>query len=133
MLASVPWATSGLAGVQLAATSMLAELRQLCLPATTTAVPTNLGNQDVVPMSLNGAIKAREQLRLAELIIASNGLAVAQCDLQEGSPGLWGTLRRATKPLEADRALHGEVRTVSELLKHESFEACARTFSESHE
>jgi histidine ammonia-lyase len=127
-LAPDPGATSGLAGVQLAATAMLAEIRQLCLPSTTTALATNLGNQDVVPMSLNGAIKVRGQIELANLIVASHALVVTHYGFDasiQATSKLWASLADATAPLTIDRPLAADVRLIRDLLLEASTRPCA--------
>jgi histidine ammonia-lyase/tyrosine ammonia-lyase len=56
MLAWNPGPTSGLAGAQLTATALVAELRQNAQMAGTSSIPTNGDNQDIVSM---GALAAR--------------------------------------------------------------------------
>lgn len=131
LLAARPGATSGVAGLQLAATGMLAEIRQRSLPATITALPTNLSNQDVVPMSLNGAMAVSEVVRLARLILGSLAIAVSQWE-QAGPPAdagpdgqLWAGLRELSPRLTEDRPLSEEVRQVAELLMTAASLACA--------
>ncbi len=119
LLTPVPGPGSGLAGVQLAATSMVARIRQLAYPSTLTALPTNLNNQDIVPNALNGATVVAELLDLAELVLGSLALAVVQLNHLDGigpTPGLWSDLHDISAPLVDDRPLHEEVRAVSQLL-----------------
>ena len=78
LLAHWPGRTSGLAGVQIAATSHLAAIRQAAYPASCTPVPTNLDNQDHVPMALNGANAVADMLDRAWWIAASTGHALTQ-------------------------------------------------------
>ncbi|NYI06955.1 aromatic amino acid ammonia-lyase [Allostreptomyces psammosilenae] len=119
LLAASPGATSGLAGLQLAASAMVAEIRQKSFPATATALPTNLSNQDHVPMSLVGAVRTREQLELGGLVTASLAVAAAQVQHILGAPptdALWSALLARSPRLVADRPLAAEVRGVRDLL-----------------
>jgi histidine ammonia-lyase len=124
MLTPYPGPASGLAGVQIAATSFAAKIRQLAYPATLTALPTNLGNQDHVPMALNGANAVTELVRLTWLIIGSLGLAVNQwthLDQRHIETGtLWAELSTSFHPLQNDRALAAEVRDAAQLLERMS-------------
>lgn len=135
LLAPRPGATSGLAGLQLAATGMLAEIRQRAHPATLTALPTNLSNQDVVPMSLNGAMATSEVLRLARLIFGSLAVAISQweqagrdVDPRLDNGELWAELRRLSPRLTEDRPLGGEVREAAALVTEAASEPCAVLF-----
>ena len=126
LLAARPGATSGLAGVQLAATAFLAEIRQLAAPATTTPVPTNLDNQDVVPMALMGALRTARQLDLATLVLGSLGCAVAQLAHAaghrrgSGDPAWFARLLDLCPALDYDRPLAEEVRASAGLLHDEA-------------
>jgi histidine ammonia-lyase len=121
MLAPHPGSSSGLAGVQIAATSYVAKIRQLAYPAMLTALPTNLGNQDHVPNALNGANTASSIVEYAWLVVGSLGLAVNQwTHLDETEPGLegmWKGLQDEFPPLEADRPLAEEVRHAAKIME----------------
>jgi histidine ammonia-lyase len=115
LLAARPGRTSGFAGAQLAATAHLGFIRQRCVPASTTAVPTNLGNQDHVPMALNSAVAVTETLERAWWIVGSLLLAVTQlarltprASWPAADP-LWRTLADRHPDLVADRPLAGEI------------------------
>jgi histidine ammonia-lyase len=113
LLASDPGRTSGFAGVQLACTSHLGAIRQRCLPASTTAIPTNLGNQDHVPMALNSAVLVADLLERAWWIVGSLLLAATRlAQLVPGAPRgrePWGELADRYPDHLADRALAGEI------------------------
>lgn len=121
LLAPQPGRTSGFAGVQLAATSHLGAIRQRCVPASTTAVPTNLGNQDHVPMALNSAVGVAEMLQRAWWIVGSLLLpATRLARLTPGAPWhgvhpLWAALADRHPDLTADRALAGEITEAARL------------------
>jgi len=61
LLASRPGAQAGIAGAQLTASAVLAEARHACAWASTMSVPTNAGNQDIVPMAPLAARTATAQ------------------------------------------------------------------------
>ena len=92
MLTPNPGPTSGLAGVQIAATSLVSKIRQLAYPATLTSLPTNLGNQDHVPMALNGANTVTEAITLAWLVIGSLTLGINQWTYLEKVQSKAGTV-----------------------------------------
>lgn len=120
MLTPHPGRASGLAGVQLSASSFVARIRQAAAPATLTAMPTNGHNQDIVPMSLNGANAVADQTELARLVIGSLALAVNQwtyLDEATAPPGtVWEELRRRVPALDMDRPLAEEVRACAALI-----------------
>ncbi|RKT54706.1 HAL/PAL/TAL family ammonia-lyase [Saccharothrix australiensis] len=120
MLTPRPGRGSGLAGVQVSATSFVSRIRQLAYPASLTALPTNGWNQDHVPMALNGANSAAEALDLAWLVVGSLAVGVAQLAALTGdrprAGGLWAELAAISPPLAADRPLAAEVRAARDLL-----------------
>ncbi len=67
LLAWQPGATSGMAGAQITATSLVAEMRHHGGPVATSSIPTNGRNQDVVSM---GTLAARACLGQAERLSA---------------------------------------------------------------
>lgn len=86
---------SGLAGVQLSATSFVSKIRQLVYPASLTALPTTTENQDHVPMALNGATAVTDAIELAWLVVGSVAVGLAQyaaLDGRTGETGLWAKL-----------------------------------------
>ncbi|GII90697.1 HAL/PAL/TAL family ammonia-lyase [Sinosporangium siamense] len=126
MLTPRPGAGSGLAGVQLSATSFVSRIRQLVYPASLTALPTNGGNQDHVPMALNGANSVAEALELAWLVVGSLGVAVSQwAALSKATPAddsVWARLAELSPPLERDRPLAAEVRACRDLISQHAAE-----------
>ncbi|MFI7443485.1 aromatic amino acid lyase [Nonomuraea indica] len=121
MLTPRPGSGSGLAGVQISATSFVSRIRQLVYPASLTALPTNGTNQDHVPMALNGANGVAEAVELAWLVCGSLAVGAAQYaalagrDLGEtGAP--WAELGELSPPLDHDRPLAAEVRAARDLM-----------------
>lgn len=128
MLTPRPGAGSGLAGVQLSATSFTSRIRQLASPASLTALPCNNGNQDHVPMALNGANALSEAVEQAWLVVGS--LAVGAAQLAALTPGSgegepWDALAGVCPPLEHDRPLAAEVRAARDVMAEAADRWCA--------
>ncbi|MHC0429354.1 aromatic amino acid lyase [Streptomyces sp. O3] len=120
MLTPVPGQQSGFAGVQIAATSHLGAIRQRGYPASLTPVPTNLGNQDHVPLALNSANAVAEALDRAWWITASLCLALTQLSHLAGplpAEGFWKRLAESWTPLDRDRPLAQEVADTAERIE----------------
>jgi histidine ammonia-lyase len=120
MLSSDPGRGSGMAGVQIAATSHLGAIRQSAYPASCTPVPTNMDNQDHVPLALNGANTVALALDRAWLIAASLYFALTQmhyhmCELP--AAGLWGHLADRHPRLNGDRPLADEIAALAAYLE----------------
>ena len=115
LLAWDPGPTSGLAGAQLTATALVAELRQDAQMAATSSIPTNDDNQDVVSMGALAARTAHEQTEHLAPILAVMGMALAQlthlraeghADGPAPAPPDW---MPPFEPVVEDRALRGEI------------------------
>ena len=122
MLTPHPGAYSGLAGVQVSATSFVSRIRQLVYPASLTALPTNLYNQDHVPMALNGANAVYDALDFGWLVLGSLALALNQWAHLTGRPpagesSLWKEMAEHFPALSTDRPLGPEVRAAAALLE----------------
>ncbi|MFF7768324.1 aromatic amino acid lyase [Streptomyces massasporeus] len=122
LLTPRPGAGSGFAGVQIAASSHLGRLRQLGHPASFTAVPTNLHNQDQVPLALNSANAVAQMTERAWWILGSLLLAVNQLAHLTGhrdgdEARLWRELREEFPPLDRDRPLAGEITRAAALAR----------------
>ncbi|MEV6819908.1 aromatic amino acid ammonia-lyase [Nocardiopsis dassonvillei] len=121
MLTPFPGRASGLAGVQLSATSFTSRIRQLVYPASLTALPTNGGNQDHVPMALNGANSVAEAVDLAWLVVGSLALGATQYSALTGAglpaEGVWARIAEVSPPLELDRPLAADVRAARDLVR----------------
>lgn len=115
LLAWTPGPTSGLAGAQLTATALVAELRQHAQMAGTSSIPTNGDNQDIVSMGALAARTAYEQTDRLAPILAVLGVALAQLThlREEGradgpapAPPDW---MPAVDPIKEDRPLRREI------------------------
>lgn len=118
LLAADPGRNSGLAGVQIAASSHLAAIRQAAYPASCTPVPTNLGNQDHVPMALNGANAVATMLDRAWWIAASVAHATSLIARIHGRVDAdpWGEY---TPDLSTDRPMATAVATLAARLEQD--------------
>jgi histidine ammonia-lyase len=130
MLTPRPGAYSGLAGVQVSATSFVSRIRQLVYPASLTALPTNLYNQDHVPMALNGANAVHDALEFGSWVLGSLVLTVNQWSHLAAAPTgeegtLWSELRERFPPLTTDRPFAPEVREAAALMERWAGEALA--------
>lgn len=73
-----PGLNSALAGLQYPATSIVAENRANCTPASIQSIPSNGDNQDIVSMGLIAARKARETVKNNLSILAVEAISAAQ-------------------------------------------------------
>lgn len=80
MLARAPGGESGLAGLQLTATALAAEARSRALFHSLQSIPTNGGNQDIVPMAALAARAAYEQTERAAGTLGALAIAILQLD-----------------------------------------------------
>lgn len=119
LLAWDPGPTSGLAGAQLTATALVAELRQNAQMAGTSSIPTNDDNQDIVSMGALAARTAHEQTDHLAPILAVLGLALSQlthlraegrADGPAPPPPDW---MPPFEPVVEDRALRQEIEQVA--------------------
>lgn len=117
----------GFMGIQLMATSLVAELRLLATPASIQSVPTNANNQDVVSM---GALAARRNLDIADNVqhlLAVELLALAQAaefrGLEKFSPAahcLYQEVRRHAARVDDTRGMHAEIRALATAIRDRS-------------
>lgn len=80
LLAWRPGATSGLAGAQITATAIAAEMRHQAQPAAISTIPTNGRNQDVVSMGAMAARVAHAQTERLAAILAVLSIAMTQLE-----------------------------------------------------
>ncbi len=122
LLAWRPGATSGMAGGQITATALVAEMRHQGGPVATSSIPTNGRNQDVVSM---GTLAARASLGQAErlsAVLAILGMCADQLMHLRASGMAEGHV--APRPdwmppfaaFEADRPLHADIERIGRAL-----------------
>jgi tyrosine ammonia-lyase len=124
MLAAGPGRQHGLQGVQLASTALIAEIRRDAMPASMQSLPTNLHNQDVIPLGTQAALRALDQARLLRIICGSLALGLRQARhvgaRQPTAPGCAAVLDRLVAEIPAvdpDRPLSEDVEQAADLLE----------------
>jgi tyrosine ammonia-lyase len=123
LLSAKPGAQSGLAGVNLAATAIVASMRRYATPASIQSLPTNGHNQDVVPFGTQAALEALRQSEKLALVQASLALALRQAAYL-GAPApssaagvsLLEGLSAWVAPVDPDRPLAEDVRRLAHAL-----------------
>lgn len=101
-LAQEPGLHSGMMMVQVTAAALVAEARTLSTPASVQSIPTESNQEDVVPMGMAAALKARRIVAIARRVVA--------CELMVGAQGL--EFRRPLRPGRGVAALYERVRSV---------------------
>ena len=129
LLSFEPGTASGMAGVQLTATALVAEMRSNAQCYASSTLPTNAGNQDIVPMGFQAARVVYEQTERLAGILACEALCCAQLvfliseGLAKGQPSpppdFFQSALRDFMPLREDRTMHGEIATLAEILLRE--------------
>jgi len=119
-----PGLNNGMMGVQIAATSIVAENRIFATPASIQSISTNGNNQDMVSM---GALAARKNLPLVENVrklLAIEMFALCQAAEQRGverlstcSRTIYQAVRQISPPLREDRPLSGEINAIAGMLQ----------------
>lgn len=115
LLAWQPGATSGMAGAQMTATAVAAEMRRSATPSAIATIPTNGLNQDVVSMGAMAARVVLEQVERLATILAVHVIALEQLDYLRAHGRAPGTRveRPAWAPhiegFSADRALREDI------------------------
>lgn len=129
LLAWDPGATSGIAGAQITATAVAAEMRRNATPSAVATIPTNGRNQDVVSMGTMAARVCYEQTERAAVIMAILAIGLGQyaflrtqgrCRGPSTQPPQW---MPAFNGFDRDRALHSDIQRISlALLRADVFE-----------
>jgi len=115
LLARHPGRQSGLSGAQITSTAIVSEMRGRCQQHATSSIPTNGGNQDIVPMAATAGRAAYAQTDHLASILAVLAIALLQLnhlrrvDAAPGKPAYRQPDLPAFKPLDADRALHDDI------------------------
>ncbi|WFE50131.1 aromatic amino acid ammonia-lyase [Micromonospora sp. WMMD1155] len=137
MLAAGPGQQHGLQGVQLASTALVAEIRRDTVPASAQSLPTNLHNQDVIPLGTQAALRALDQAELLRLITGSLGLGLRQAvhvgarrPTAVGCHRVLRALEEAIPPIDPDRPLDGDVRTAAAVLEELENSLNSRSYGE---
>ena len=118
LLASAP-GRSGLAGLQLTATALVAEMRSAASPAAVGSIPTNGDNQDIVPMAHEAGRKAVAQTSRLAGVMSTLTIAMAQLHHLRRSGRAPGTAIEFPEwfpmlgGVDEDRALRDEIDQVA--------------------
>lgn len=119
LLAWQPGATSGMAGAQITATAIVAEMRHHGGPAATSSIPTNGRNQDIVSMGTLAARAAYGQTERLAAVLAILTLGARQLDglrragRAPGPSTPWPSWAEDALPFTRDRALHEDITQLS--------------------
>ncbi|MEV0134184.1 aromatic amino acid ammonia-lyase [Dactylosporangium sp. NPDC050688] len=124
MLAAGPGQQHGLQGVQLASTALIAEIRRDTMPASMQSIPTNLHNQDVIPLGNQAALRALDQARLLHLLVGSLAVGLRQAahvgarpPTAPGCAAVLAALVAAVPPIDPDRPLEDDVRRAADVVE----------------
>ncbi|WP_341716430.1 aromatic amino acid ammonia-lyase [Micromonospora sp. FIMYZ51] len=123
MLAAGPGQQHGLQGVQLASTALVAEIRRDAVPASMQSLPTNLHNQDVIPLGTQAALRALDQARLLHLLVGSLAVGLRQAayvgarpPTAPGCAEVLAAVAAGVPPVDPDRPLDGDVRRAADVI-----------------
>jgi histidine ammonia-lyase len=131
-LARDPGRNSGYMVAQYTAAALVTENRLRAFPASVESVPTSAGMEDHVSMGLHAALKLAEVVRNTRDVLAIEALCAAQgLDLLDlrSTPALEAArrvVREHVPTLDEDRALAGEVATMSDVIGREVLIAAVR-------
>lgn len=119
---------SGFMMAQVTAAALASECKVLSHPATVDTIPTDGNREDVVPMSMGAAWKARRVIDNVRNILAIELMCAAQgldyrLPLKPGRGALRAhqRVRKLIGPLEADRVLSPDIETLSAAIARGSF------------
>lgn len=123
-----PGVNSGFMIAQIAAASLITELKLKAAPASVDSVPTDNNKEDHVAMGVAAALKARDAVRLLETVLALEILVAAQSlefhrPLRSG-PGVeaaYERVRERVAPLERDRELAPDFAAIEDLVREGAF------------
>ena len=113
--------------VQIAAAALVGECRTLSVPACIQSVPTDANQEDIVPMSMAAAVKARRVCDNARRVVACELLCAAQ-GLEYHRPlrsaaaveKLLARVRENVEPLTQDRPLTADIERLTTLVKEKA-------------
>ncbi|MBC8138902.1 MAG: aromatic amino acid lyase [Fibrella sp.] len=121
-----PGAFSGLAGAQITATALVAEMRAHCHAHATYSIPTNGGNQDVVSMGTLAARMALAQTERLAAVLAVLAMALAQLTflreegLAAGHAVCLPVWMPRFEPIREDRAVYTDIQRLSAVFLHKN-------------
>src|SRR5688572_14700383 len=127
-LTSDPGVNSGFMMAQVTAAALTSECKVLSHPATVDSIPTDGNKEDVVPMAMGAAWKARRIIGNVRNILAIELLCAAQgVDYRaplkpgRGVAAAHKIVRSLVKPLKADRVLSGDIAALADAIDRGHF------------
>ncbi len=127
-LTSDPGTNSGFMIPQIAAASLVSEMKQLATPASVDSIPTDANKEDHVSMGMAAARQARDAVRLLETVLTLELLAAAQGleflrPLQPGRgvAAARDRIREVVEPLGRDRVMGPDIEAVERLVREGTF------------
>ncbi len=125
-----PGVHSGLMMAQIAAASLITELKLRAQPASVDSVPTDANKEDHVSMGVAAALKLRESVRLLESVLAIELMTAAQAleFLKPLRPGrgveaAYERIRERVPALAGDRELAPDIAALETLVRSGTFAA----------
>jgi histidine ammonia-lyase len=122
-LSREPGVHSGFMMAQVSAAALASECKVLAHPASVDTIPTDGNREDVVPMAMGAAWKARRVIANVRRVIAIELMCAAQAidyraPLKPGRGVIEAhrTVRSLVRPLDADRVLTPDIETLAEAL-----------------
>ncbi len=113
---------------QIAAASLVNEIKLLATPASVDSIPTDANKEDHVSMGMTAARQARDAVRLLETVLTLELLAAAQGleFLRPLTPGRGVAIARdrirdAVTPLGRDRVMGGDIEAVEAMVRGGTF------------
>jgi histidine ammonia-lyase len=132
MLAREAGVNSGFMMAQVTAAALASECKVLSHPATVDTIPTDGNREDVVPMSMGAAWKARRVVANVRNILAIELMCAAQgldyrAPLKPGRRliGAHAQVRELVKPLDRDRALTPDIEVLANAVRSGTFSEVA--------
>ncbi len=129
-LTKEPGLSSGFMIAQIAAAALINECQVLSHPSSTGSIPTSGGKEDHVSMGMTGALKFRQIVQNAELVLGIELMCATQGiefrhPLQPGKRliGALDAVRKVVPALDADREIGKDVEAMSAAIRRGAFDA----------
>ncbi len=123
---------SGFMMAQVTAAALASECKLLSHPASVDSIPTDGNKEDVVPMAMGAAWKARRVVANLERILAIELMCAAQgidfrAPLKAASAVMTAhaAIRKSVEPLKRDRVLSGDIEALAGMVSNGCFSAIA--------
>ena len=123
-----PGTNSGFMIPQIAAASLVNEIKLLATPASVDSIPTDANKEDHVSMGMTAARQARDAVALLETVLALELLAAAQgldflrpLEPGRGVAAARDAIRRSVEPLGRDRVMGPDIEALERLVREGAF------------